>query len=166
VRVPTFEEVLVECPGVVINVDVKQAWPPMVERMIDLIRRLGAEERVVLASFHWSVLVAARARGYRGDTALSRGEVATLLATPAPLWKRLPLHGTAAQIPTHAGPLRLDGGFVDKCHHLGLRVDFWTINEPDEARRLLDAGADGIMTDDPRAIAPVFAAVRRSAAAR
>jgi glycerophosphoryl diester phosphodiesterase len=166
VQVPTFEEVLVELPDVVINVDVKQAWPPMAQTMVDLVRKHGAEERVVLASFHWSVLVAARARGFRGDTALSRGEVATLLATPGFLWRHVPLHGTAAQIPTHAGPLKLDGSFLDKCHRLGLRVDYWTINEPDEARRLLDAGADGIMTDDPRAIAPVFDAVRRASAAR
>jgi glycerophosphoryl diester phosphodiesterase len=39
---------------------------------------------------------------------------------------------------------------------MGIRVDFWTINDPAEARRLLELGADGIMTDDPAAIAPVF----------
>lgn len=37
-----------------------------------------------------------------------------------------------------------------------MRVDFWTINCPVEAQRLLLAGADGIITDDPRTIAPVF----------
>jgi glycerophosphoryl diester phosphodiesterase len=56
---------------------------------------------------------------------------------------------------------------VARCHRIGLRLDFWTINDPAEARRLLALGADGIMTDDPRAIAPVFAEVRpRAVAAR
>ena len=41
-----------------------------------------------------------------------------------------------------------------ECHDLGLRVDFWTVNEPDEARRLLALGADGIMTDDPARVGP------------
>ena len=40
--------------------------------------------------------------------------------------------------------------------HRGLRVDFWTVNDPTTARRLLDLGADGIMTDDPAALAPLF----------
>ena len=40
-----------------------------------------------------------------------------------------------------------------------MRVDFWTVNQPDEAARLLAIGADGIMTDDPAAIAAVFAAL-------
>ena len=35
----------------------------------------------------------------------------------------------------------------------GLRVDFWTVNDPELARELQSLGADGIMTDDPRAIA-------------
>ena len=47
--------------------------------------------------------------------------------------------------------------FIAKCHSLGLRVDFWTVDDPDEARRLLELGADGIMTNDPAAVRPVFA---------
>ena len=50
--------------------------------------------------------------------------------------------------------------FIAKCHRLGMRVDFWTINDVAEARRLIELGADGIMTDDPRAIAPLFAELR------
>jgi len=43
---------------------------------------------------------------------------------------------------------------VDKCHALGLVVDYWTIDDPLEARRLVALGADGIMTNDPRRVAP------------
>ena len=70
----------------------------------------------------------------------------------------LPFTGTAAQIPTHAGPLRFDRtAFIAKCHSVGLRVDFWVIDEPAEAKRLLDLGADGIMTNDPAKLRSVFA---------
>ena len=52
------------------------------------------------------------------------------------------------------GPLAFDRrGFIDKCHALGLAVDFWVINDVDVARRLVELGADGIMTDDPARIA-------------
>jgi glycerophosphoryl diester phosphodiesterase len=43
-----------------------------------------------------------------------------------------------------------------RCRRLGLRVEFWTVNDPAEARLLLARGATGIMTDDPAVIAPVF----------
>jgi glycerophosphoryl diester phosphodiesterase len=46
--------------------------------------------------------------------------------------------------------------FIAKCHSIGLRVDFWTIDDPAEAARLLELGADGIMTNDPAAIRSVF----------
>jgi glycerophosphoryl diester phosphodiesterase len=155
VQIATFEEVVTAFPDVAINVDVKQPWPPMAKVMVDLVRRLGAESRVVLASFHWSTLVAIRAHRYGGDTSLSRGEVMALLGFPRALVKRAPLFGTCAQVPTRAGPITLASrGFIDKCHDLGIRVDFWTINDPEEAKRLVALGADGIMTDDPRAVRP------------
>ena len=157
IGVCTLEEALVELPGVRFNVDLKQASPPMVRPVLSLLRRLDAERRVTLASFRWRTLLAVRRRGYGGDTALSRGEVAALLVTPARAWRQLPFTGSAAQVPLAAGPVRLDrAAFIDRCHRLGLRVDFWTINDRAEAARLLALGADGIMTDDPAAIVPLF----------
>ena len=74
------------------------------------------------------------------------------------LWRQLPFTGTAAQLPEAAGPMRFDRvAFIAKCHAIGLRIDFWVIDDVAEARRLLDLGADGIMTNDPAAIRPAFA---------
>ena len=156
IAVPTFEEVLVEFPAMPINVDLK--GERAVEVMLALVRRRKAEERVTLASFATKTAIAVRRAGYAGDTALSQGEVASLLALPAVLWRQLPFTGTAAQVPTHQGAIRFDRAtFVAKCHNVGLRVDFWTIDDPDEARRLLALGADGIMTNDPAKLRTVFA---------
>jgi glycerophosphoryl diester phosphodiesterase len=161
IRLCTLEEAIVELPDVRWNVDLKQASPSMVEPVLALLRRLRAEHRVTLASFRWRTLLAVRRRGYGGETALSRPEVAALLVTPESLWRRLPFRGSAAQVPLASGRIRLDRArFIERCHRLGLRVDFWTVNRPDEAARLLALGADGIMTDDPAAIAPVFRAPR------
>jgi glycerophosphoryl diester phosphodiesterase len=161
VTIATFEELLTELPPLVLNVDLKQPSPSMVPAMLRILRKHQAEHRVVLASFELRTLLEVRRRGYDGDTALSRPEVAALLATPRVLFARAPLTGGCAQLPTHVGPIVLARpAFLDKCHALGMRVDFWTINDAAEAERLLDLGADGIMTDDPRAIAPVFAARR------
>jgi glycerophosphoryl diester phosphodiesterase len=155
ISAPLFEHVLRAFPDVAINVDLKGG--SSVAPMLELLRKLGAEERVTLASFQTSTAVAVRRAGYAGDTALSQGEVGSLFALPAVLWRQLPFTGTAAQIPTHQGPLRFDRKpFIAKCHSLGLRVDFWTIDDLAEARRLLDLGADGIMTNDPAALKPLF----------
>jgi glycerophosphoryl diester phosphodiesterase len=158
VRVPTFEQVLDAFPAMRINVDLKGDRAATL--MLDLIRARRAEDRVTLASFQLATLVDIRRRGYGGETALSQPEVAALLALPAVLWRQLPFTGTAAQVPVHAGRIRFDRAtFIAKCHSIGLRVDFWTVDDPDEAARLLALGADGIMTNHPRAVQSI---VRRT----
>jgi glycerophosphoryl diester phosphodiesterase len=156
IHAPLFEDVLAAFPDVPINVDIK--GDRAVEIMLELLRRLHAEERVTLASFQLRTLVDARRRGYAGPTALSQPEVASLWSMPALLWRQLPFTGAAAQVPTNVGPLRFDRkAFVAKCHSLGLRVDFWTVDDRAEAARLLELGADGIMTNDPAGLRQLFA---------
>jgi glycerophosphoryl diester phosphodiesterase len=41
------------------------------------------------------------------------------------------------------------GAVVATCHDLGLRVDVWTVDDPDELRALARAGVDGIITNVP-----------------
>jgi len=155
ITIPTFEEVLDAFPGIRINVDLKS--DRAVDLMLDLIRRKHAEDRVTLASFQLRTLVQIRRHGYGGETALSQGEVATLLGLPAMLWRQLPFTGTAAQVPVRAGRIHFDrAAFIAKCHSIGLRVDFWTVDDRAEVTRLLALGADGIITNDPGAVRPVF----------
>lgn len=169
-RIPSFDEVLGELTGVVINVDLKQTRPSILEAFIELVRRHRAEDRVIAASFALANTVGLRRAGYAGPTALARSEVLALLATPRALFARLPWRGDAAQLPPRVGPLDLSSPrFIAKCQALDMRVDYWTINDPDEARRLLDNGADGIMTDDPERLVPAikqWRAERRAGAAR
>ena len=163
IHAPSLEELLVELPGVRLNIDVKQPQPPMVKPLLALLRRLKAEERVTLASFQTRTLLAIRRRGYGGDTAFGQSEVLGLLALPAAVIERMPFVGNAAQVPVAAWRVRFDTpAFIAKCHRLGIRVDFWTINDPAEARRLVALGADGIMTDDPARMAPALASLGES----
>ena len=46
--------------------------------------------------------------------------------------------------------------FIKRVHSLGKVIHAWTINEPDEMRRLLDLGVDGIMTDKPQVLKDVL----------
>lgn len=160
---PSLEQVLVEFPDVRLNVDLKQSWPRMVRQTLRVIRRLKAEDRVTLASFATPTQIAVRQRGYGGETALARAEVMALVALPRWVFTHLPFVGDAAQVPVRAGGVTLARAeFIAKCHDLGMRVDFWTINDPVEARRLIALGADGIMTDDPARLAPALRDVPRA----
>lgn len=156
VQIPRFEEVVTAFSRVHINVDIK--CERAVSQMLSLVDRLGAADRVTIASFRLRTLLEVRRRGYGGNTALSRPEVVALLALPGIAWRQLPWTGSAAQVPVHHGPVRFDRkSFVAKCHSLGLRVDFWVVDDRAAAARLLELGADGIITNDPAAIRPLFA---------
>lgn len=155
ISVPRFEDVLDAFPRVRINVDIK--GDRAVEVMLALIEARQAADRVTIASFQSATLISVRRKGYTGETALSMYEVIGLLTLPAVLWRSLPYTGGSAQIPVSHGSFRFDRPtFIAKCHSLGLRVDYWVVDDVAEAKRLLDLGADGIMTNDPAAIRTLF----------
>lgn len=155
IRVPRFADVLDAFPAVRINVDIKGTRA--VTAMLALVAEKRATERVTIASFQTATAVEVRRKGYAGETVLSQVEVASLLALPAVMWRALPYTGGAAQVPVAQGAIRFDRpAFLAKCHSLGLRVDYWVIDDLAEAQRLLELGADGIMTNDPAAIRPAF----------
>lgn len=156
IRVPLFADVLDAFPHVRINVDIKKD-ERAIGAMLELLEHRRAVDRVTIASFKTRIAVEVRRRGYAGETALSQGEVIALLGMPAPLWRALPRTGNAAQVPVAQSGIRFDRpAFIAKCHALGLRVDFWTVDDRDEAARLLSLGADGIITNDPAAMKSLF----------
>jgi glycerophosphoryl diester phosphodiesterase len=149
IRVPSFAEVLDAFPGVPHNVDLKA---PVADAAVALLRKHRAEERVCLASFQVTTLRRVRALGYAGPTSLASAEVAQLLALPALFQRGLfRPRATYAQLPTQLGL----GWVIARCLALGLTVDYWTVNDPAMARRLIALGAHGIMTDDPARLVPV-----------
>jgi len=155
-RVPTLEEILEAFPGVPMSIDLKPDDPAAVPALIELIARHGADGRVTLASFSTRVVRTIRKLGYPGRTALSKVEVAIARFLPTAMARRF-ITGDSAAVPVRQGPVRLDSTrFISSCRELGLRVDYWVVNDPGEARRLLAAGATGIITDQPARIAPVF----------
>lgn len=155
-RVPTLAEVLNRFPDVPMSVDLKPKDIRIVKPLLDLLADHNAEDHVTLASFHDWMVAQIRKLRYPGRTAFSRLEIAILLALPARL-ARFFVKGQAMQVPRSAGGLRLDSKrLLERCRTLGVRADFWVINDPDVARVLVSRGATGIMTDTPEVIAPAL----------
>jgi len=154
--IPTLDELLDAFPGTPLSLDLKPDDPAAVAPLLDLLAAHDGEARITLASFHDHLVWQARRLGWRGRTALTRGEVAALRLAPLAVARRL-VRGHAAQVPRRSGMIRLDRrGFLRRCRLLGIRADYWVVNDPAEARALLTAGATGLMTDDPARLAPIF----------
>jgi glycerophosphoryl diester phosphodiesterase len=153
-QMPLLEEALEAFPDVLFNVDAKQTDPDMVPALLRAVERMNASPRVRIASFSERNLRRVRSRGYTGETGMAPGEVARLMFLPRAALRWYRPAGNAAQVPRRAYGIAFDSQrAIDRFHMVGLRVDFWTIDDPEEARRLLAMGADGIMTDDVRAVA-------------
>ena len=167
VGLPRFDDVLAALPGALFNVDVKLAREHELRSLLKTIHERQAEARVLLTSFSAQVLGLVRGLRYEGPIGLAESEVKRLVLSPAFLSRWFPLAGSRVQIPMRSGRLDLSTArLMDKCHRLGLAVDYWVVNDPAEAELLLERGADGIITDDTRALARVFASSPRTAAWR
>jgi glycerophosphoryl diester phosphodiesterase len=61
-------------------------------------------------------------------------------------------------VPELAGATRVvSPRFVAAAHAAGVRVYVWTVDAPDDIRRLLSWGVDGIITDRPDVAVPLVA---------
>jgi len=164
---PRFDDVLAALPNALFNVDIKLARDHELGNLLATIRARQAESRVLLTSFSSEVLGLVRSLRYEGPIGLAESEVKRLVMSPAFLTRWFPLAGSRVQIPVRSGWLDLSTArLIDKCHRLGLAVDYWVIDDPTEAERLLARGADGIITDDTRTLARVFASSPHTAAWR
>jgi glycerophosphoryl diester phosphodiesterase len=45
---------------------------------------------------------------------------------------------------------------IKRAHRRNIAVQYWTINDPDEMRMLIEMGVDCIMTDDPLLLAEIL----------
>jgi glycerophosphoryl diester phosphodiesterase len=158
--VPRLDEVLESWPDVRFNIDVKD--DPAVTPTVELVRRSGAADRVLLASFSDRRLARVRAALPTVATSLGRREAARLwLAARVGGRLRIPPSVVAAQVPVRRGRVRVvDRPFVATAHRLGLQVHVWTIDDPDTMNDLLDLGVDGIMTDRIEILRDVLVARR------
>lgn len=147
-RIPTFAEVLDAFPGALLNVDTKGATDDNLRRLLALIEGAGVTQRVLLAGFQSARLWRLSQLGYDGPKGMGRSDVLRRLAVS----RRL--RGVRrAQIPLSLGITRLDSArVIRRLQTSGVSVDFWVVNDPTQATRLVALGADGIITDDPATI--------------
>jgi glycerophosphoryl diester phosphodiesterase len=148
---PTLVEVLAECKGLLVNVEIKcLPWEPdadgadrPVVRAVAAALRAHAPDAIV-SSFDLDAVDACRVIAPELATAwLTSGQdVATASAIAA-------AHGHLWLHPDCRATLAEPDAGIQAAHDHGLRVDVWTVDEPDEIRVLAAAGVDAIVTNAP-----------------
>lgn len=154
IRVPALDEVLEALPRTPLIVEIKAAAAQ--RPLLDLIRRFDALDRIIPASEHAACLTLFR--DYAGATSAPLEEIRRFYIQHLlwlARWAR-PRFRTC-QLPERYGPLRLvTPRFVRDLHRHGIQLSVWTVNDPDDMRRLLDWGVDGIITDRPDTLSAVL----------
>lgn len=158
-RVPTLAEVYRSFPDACVNIEIKEDQSGVEEAVLRVIEDAAAEDRTIVASgLHRVVERFRRISRGRIPTAASRREIEWFL-----LFARLHLESllrpeyAALQVPAeYRGITIVTPRFLAAARNRGVRVDVWTINDPSEMRRLLDLGADVIMTKRPEVLAEIL----------
>jgi len=157
VRIPRLAELMRAHPDVPLNIEIKPEGADIIAAVVRLVR--DTKTRIVLAAEHDAIMHAIRAAAPEIPTSCATGEVAAFMwALQDGNAPSLPDSAVALQIPPSFGDIALvTAESVAAAHALGAEVHVWTINDPNEARRLLDLGCDAVMTDLPHVIRPVIA---------
>jgi glycerophosphoryl diester phosphodiesterase len=144
-RIPTLGEALEAMPGAYVNVELKAAGRDLrlAAAAARAIEAAGAAGRVIVSSFDYRLLVAFRVAAPRIPVGLlfdaeSPGRAAT--------WLALRLLGPSA---VHPGRELVTPARAAAWRARALAVNVWTVDDPEDARRLAALGAAAIISNVP-----------------
>jgi glycerophosphoryl diester phosphodiesterase len=167
----TLEELIKAFPNNYINVEIKQSGDSgldALEATLDLLNTLDEEyntfSRIVLASFHEDIYEAIKTHAQETYKSLMFSPQETTIRqfvilekTRLSVFFKEPI--SVFQLPTtQQGILFAKESFINTAHAHNVAVHFWTINDQETMHKLIDVGADGIMTDRPHLLKEVLAA--------
>lgn len=154
VGIPLLEDVLEAFPNARLNVETKV--PYVAGPVVELIRRHGAEHRVLVAAERESARRSVQ--GYSGPWGASREQVlAFWLRSRVGYFRGYTAPFDLLQVPEFWNGIRVvSRRFVHAAHAVNVPVQVWTVDDGEDMRRLLEWGVDGIQTDRLDVLAEVL----------
>ena len=150
--IPTLDHFFVHFHHLWMNIDIKQADPPIVSAFVKMIREFGVAGKLVVGSFYEQTLADFRQQCPEVMTAASLNEVKQMVLFNKLRVGRLYRGNKAGafQVPEREGRWQVvDERFIKLAHKRATAVHVWTVDEEADMRRLIDMGVDGLMTDYP-----------------
>ncbi|MGB9357899.1 MAG: glycerophosphodiester phosphodiesterase [Acidimicrobiia bacterium] len=156
IGISPLEELYRTWPDVRLNVDLKASGEEWA--VAEVIRAADAEHRTLIGSFYDRRIARFR-RITQGQVAVSAGPTAAAAMWSASRGGRTTRRRVQAyQLPFNYRGFKIDEKLIDSIHRAGAHIHLWTVNEPDDMRRFLDMGVDGIVTDRPDILNDVMGA--------
>jgi glycerophosphoryl diester phosphodiesterase len=147
VRIPTLDEAMEVIGELPVILEVKSAAAG--RRLADWLRGREDLDRIIVGGFEADE-VGPAAKVARWRCAYQTDLLGFVLWGKIGVSRPLAQDLTAAMVPVRRGAVRIvTRGFVRRMHARGKGVFVWTVNRPDEMRRLLDMGVDGLISDYP-----------------
>lgn len=158
-RIPSLMQALERFPSAKWNLDLKTS--DAIGPAVKVIQEDSASARVLVSSFSRSRRLKAMKQLPNVATSADATTILLLLFSYKlglkAIFRKLLAGLDALQIPTNFGPIHLDeAGFIDEVTQGGVEVHYWTINNIEEATRLISLGAKGIVTDKSKMMVERF----------
>jgi glycerophosphoryl diester phosphodiesterase len=154
ITVPTLAEVFEKFPDMRYVIEIKLTEHPIHQPLCELIRAHDMQGRVLVASFHDDSMELFRETCPEVATSAARTEVTSFV-----LLGKLYLSGLlsprfqALQVPWETdesyGIPVMTARFIREAHAKNVRVEPWTVDDPELMKLYISWGVDGIITDRP-----------------
>ncbi len=161
IQVPTLEEVFQRFPQMRFVIEIKLTKNPIVKPLCDLIRQYNMQGKALIGSFHDEAMQNFRATCPEVATSAASDEVRNyVLLGKVFLWGfYLPQFQTIQPPYDPAESLGITivtERFIRESHAKNIRVEPWTVNDPDLMKQYIEWGVDGIITDRPDLLVEVL----------
>ena len=170
-NLPTFDEALAffvdEAPEIGLHVDLK--LKTRLDEVGAALTRYGLEERTVISGVHVPSLRAVARAAPRVRVGITYPDDRLSISRKPYLWPIVSLGLTSMRASVGVRLPRLarrvgatavmlqhrlvTEASVAKCHAAGLPVLTWTVDQPEDLTRVVTAGVDGVISNDPRIFA-------------
>jgi len=162
ITIPRLDEAFASFPKARWVIEIKNNTSSAATAMCAAIQDAGAETRVLVGSFHDDAMAEFRTVCPGVATSTSSREVRDfVIAARLGVSRFVDTPAVAMQLPVAAEGIDLTHPrLVDAAKARGIRLQYWTINDPEQMRQLLELGADGLITDYVDRVEQVLAAER------